>query len=39
MLTHEKLLAAFNLFDSDNSGSITIDELMKVFGAQGEDDI
>lgn len=27
------------MFDTDGSGSITIDELMKAFGASGDEDI
>lgn len=32
MLTDEKLKAAFNMFDIDGSGEITIDEIIKVLG-------
>lgn len=30
MLTREKLMAAFQIFDPDGSGSITIDEILEV---------
>ena len=32
LLTTEKLQAAFNMFDQDGSGSITIDEIIAVLG-------
>lgn len=34
-LSEEKLTAAFKLFDQDNSGTITADELKNVFAASG----
>ena len=37
LLTKEKLLAAFNLFDKDNGGSISADEVKEVL-CHGQDD-
>ena len=40
MLTKEKLLAAFQLFDPDGSGEISIQEIIQVLGGgDSEEDI
>ena len=34
MLTRDKLQAAFQIFDPDGSGSITIDEILQVLNVK-----
>ena len=36
MLTTEKLRAAFQTFDYDGSGAITIDEIQRILGGSGD---
>ncbi len=37
MLSKDKLKQVFKMFDEDDSGTITIDELMSFFNTKGED--
>lgn len=40
MLTREKLMAAFQIFDNDNSGAITVDEIVQILGGgDSEEDL
>ena len=38
LLTKQNLRTAFNLFDTDRSGQITLEELKKVFDMSGRKD-
>lgn len=38
VLNRDNLKAAFNMLDTDNSGSITVDELKAVFDTHGDKD-
>ena len=37
MLTNKKLMAAFQMFDQDGGGSISVDEIIKVLGGKNDE--